>query len=71
MSEKWINSKAMGYAVVVNDRGRVIRTVSDDGQNTLYPYRWSDKNRVWINCSGYYTPSYLNKLIMSDKAKWA
>ena len=76
----WKFSKALGYDVFIDDKGKVVRTISDDGQKTLYPYRahmvqkgfgtsWQQDG--WDNCSGYYTPSYLAKLMREDKAMWA
>ena len=75
--EGWITTKALGD-VYVNEHYNVVRSVTEDGQRPLYPYRahmvrtangW--KQDEWDNCSGNYKPSYLARLIREGKAKWA
>ena len=77
-TEGWNNTKSLGDVYLDAD-GCVIRTTSDDGSQTLYPYRLrivqngfgQFKTDGWDNCSGYYKPAYLAKLMRDGKAKWA
>ena len=73
-TEGWNNTKSLGF-VYLDKNGCVVRKTSNDGHQTLYPYRIKRVGQFKINnitlCSGYYKPSYLAKLMRDSKAMWA
>jgi hypothetical protein len=80
MSEGWKNTRCLGE-VYVNDDDRVVFTTFGEGvkYHRVEPYRlrmvpdgfggW--RSDGWDNCSGWYKPAYLARLMREDKAKWA
>ena len=67
----WVTTRCLGD-VAVDGYGKVVFAVhgSDTNCRRVYPYRAS-KYGGWDNCSGYYKPAYLARLMREGKAKWA
>lgn len=69
-TEGWKLTKSLGM-VYVDDNGCVVRTMTTDGWKPLFPYKWSEKNGCWTECSGEYKPAYLARKMEKGTAKWA
>lgn len=62
-----MKTKIYGNEVKLNADGKVLFRL-DDGR--MYPYEWDDKNRVWTNVYGYYTPRQIRYRIRKGRFIW-